>query len=75
MAGVLNTANMTAGAALQVLIGWLLDLGWDGRMGDGVRLYSVDTFNDALLVYFVCGAISLITVIFIRETYAKRIVD
>ena len=27
-------------ALLQPLVGWVMDLGWDGRMADGVRLYS-----------------------------------
>jgi MFS family permease len=75
IAGVLNCGTMTSGAISQVLVGWLLDIGWDGRMADGVRVYSVKAFEDAFLVFVVCGLISLITVIFIRETYAKRTVE
>ena len=74
VAGVLNTGNMAIGAALQVLIGWLLDLGWDGRMVDGVRVYSVDGFNAAFLVYPVCMVIGLAGVFLIRETFARRTV-
>ena len=75
VAGVLNTGNMAAGAALQVLIGWLLDLGWDGRVVDGVRVYSTDGFNAAFLVFPACAVIGLATVFFIHETYARRVVE
>ena len=75
IAGVLNCGTMTSGAISQVLVGWLLDLGWDGRMENGSRAYSVETFNHAFLVFVVCGVVSLITVVFIRETYAKRTVE
>ena len=75
IAGVLNCGTMTSGAISQVLVGWLLDLGWDGRMENGSRAYSVETFNPAFLVFVVCGVVSLITVVFIRETYAKRTVE
>ena len=60
IAGVLNCGTMTSGAISQVLVGWLLDIGWDGRMADGVRVYSVKAFEDAFLVFVVCGLISLI---------------
>ncbi len=73
--GVLNCGTMTSGAISQVLVGWLLDLGWDGRMENGIRAYSVETFNTAFLVFVVCGVISLVTVAFIRETYAQRSVE
>ena len=72
IAGVLNCGTMTSGAISQVLVGWLLDLGWDGRLENGVRVYSVKAFDDAFLVFVACGVISLITVFFIRETYARR---
>ncbi len=63
---------MTSGAVAQVLIGWLLDLHWNGRTDNGVRLYSVEAFEGAFLVFVACGLISLVTVVFIRETYAGR---
>ena len=75
IAGVLNCGTMTSGAISQVLVGWLLDRGWDGRMENGSRAYSVETFNHAFLVFVVCGVVSLITAVFIRETYAKRTVE
>lgn len=75
IAGVINCANMSSGAIAQVLVGWLLDLNWDGSIQNGARHYSVEAFNTAFLVFVACGAISLITVFFVRETFAKRTVD
>lgn len=75
VSGVINCGIMASGAVAQVLIGWLLDLQWDGRIDNGVRLYSVEAFEGAFLVFIACGLISLITVVFIRETYARRSVN
>jgi MFS family permease len=72
VSGVINCGIMTSGAVAQVLIGWLLDLHWNGRTDNGVRLYSVEAFEGAFLVFVACGLISLVTVVFIRETYAGR---
>ena len=75
VSGVVNCGIMSSGAIAQVLIGWLLDLRWDGRMENGVRLYSIEAFENAFIVFLACGLISLITVVFIRETYARRTVE
>lgn len=48
--GLVNTFVVASGALFQPLIGWLLDLRWDGVVEAGIRMYSVTTYNGAMLV-------------------------
>lgn len=48
--GFVNTAVAASGALLQPLIGWILDLQWDGRMDGGVPVYETGDYLTALAV-------------------------
>jgi hypothetical protein len=58
--GIINTAVMASGAAFQPLIGLFLDLGWDGRMAAGARLYSAADYRMALAVLPVVSALAVV---------------
>ncbi len=47
--GIINTCVVASGAILQPLIGALLDLFWDGTIRDGVRVYSSQAYQRAML--------------------------
>jgi hypothetical protein len=40
-----NTAVTATGALFLPLIGWLLDLNWDGSLREGARLYSAEAYR------------------------------
>ena len=69
--GFMNMLNMVGGAAGQPLVGFLLDLFWQGQMANGTRIYSAANFHHALTSLPVMLAISLFIVPLIRETYCK----
>lgn len=69
--GLVNTVSMTMTAVYQPLIGWLLDLGWDGRSLAGARVYSVETFQMAFLSMVACGLAALIAVLMLRDTHCR----
>lgn len=49
--GFVNTMNMLAGALLQQLIGYLLDIQWNGATSvSGMRYYSANEYVQALMV-------------------------
>ncbi|MDJ1407646.1 MAG: MFS transporter [Candidatus Midichloria sp.] len=63
--GVVNTLNMLGGALLQQLIGYLLDMDWDGVVDQsGLRVYSLQDFifslSALIIVIFCCWLISLV---------------
>lgn len=71
--GFMNALNMVGGAAGQPFVGFLLDLFWQGKMEQGVRVYSLDTFHSALIALPVMLALSLVFILFIRETHCKPV--
>ena len=69
--GFMNALNMVGGAAGQPFVGFLLDLGWQGQMLEGVRVYTLGNFRTALLAIPIMLAISMVFVPFIRETHCR----
>ncbi|MBT3358633.1 MAG: MFS transporter [Rhodospirillales bacterium] len=68
-----NMAVMGTSACFQPLIGALLDLGWDGRMVEGARIYSVENFKTALLVLIAAGVVACLAAVLTRETNCKQV--
>ncbi|MCG8507937.1 MAG: MFS transporter [Rhodospirillales bacterium] len=69
--GVVNTLTMAAGAVYQPLIGWLLDLNWDGGMEAGAQIYSLETYRIALLSIVASGILALVACLLTKETYCQ----
>ncbi len=65
--GFVNGATTATGAIFQPLIGWLLDLGWDGRSVAGARVYSAATFQSSLSVLLVFLVLALLLSLLLRE--------
>lgn len=70
---VANMLNMATGAVFQPLIGWLLDLRWDGTLIDGARVYGVDAWHVALIVLPACQVLSLVGALMARETHCQPV--
>ncbi len=66
-----NMASVLLGAAFQPVIGWFLDLQWNGLKVNGVPYYSAHDFRMAMLALPVCLILCLISVVFVRETYCR----
>ncbi len=71
--GFVNMGMVLGGALFQPLIGWILDLVWDGRMVAGARIYSVKAYQTAFLSLIACGVIALISAYLVRETYCRPV--
>ncbi len=66
-----NMASIIIAAAFQPLIGWFLDLQWDGKLVDGAPFYSIEAYRQAMLALPICLALGLISTFFVKETYCK----
>ena len=71
--GLVNMTGISSGAIFQPLIGWLLDLGWDGRMEAGARAYSVDAYHVAFLSLVVSCAGAIVCAVLVRETHCRQV--
>jgi sugar phosphate permease len=69
--GFANMASVIIGACFQPIIGWFLDLQWDGKMFNGAAVYSPEAFRHAMMALPVCLAIGVIVTFFVRETYCR----
>ncbi len=61
--GFLNMSIVGTGAIFQPLIGWLLDLKWDGASLEGARVYTAEAYGFALsvlLIFLACGWLALL---------------
>jgi len=70
--GFVNMVAVGSGAVFQPLIGWLLDLKWDGAMVGGARVYSAETFETALLTLIAAGVVGLVAALMVRETRCQQ---
>ena len=65
---IVNCAVVATGAVFQPLVGWLLDLSWDGQALAGARIYSEAAYQTALSSLLVFLAVGLAAGLFLRET-------
>jgi len=70
---LVNITVMGCAAGFQPLIGWLLDLGWDGRLVDGARVYSAGGFEIALLTLVIGCAAAVLAAVLLRETHCRQV--
>lgn len=70
---VANIGGFLAAALLQPLLGWLLDLGWQGEMLNSTRFYDLTAWRSGVLVVLVCALVSAIASWRIRETNCRNI--
>ncbi len=71
--GIASALIMSGGAVAQPLFGWLMDLNWDGKIRDGVRMYSSHDYHLAMFILPVAFLISLVLAFLIRETHGQRL--
>jgi MFS family permease len=70
---VVNTGAFLGTTLMQPLFGFVLDMGWDGRMVDNARIYSPPDYRNALFVMLFFGIIGVMGAVCIKETYCRNI--
>ena len=70
---VANIGGFLAGALLQPLVGWIMDLGWQGEMVSGARVYSVSVWQQGLLIVCLAAILGAASSWWIRETRCRNI--
>ncbi len=69
--GFTNMASVIIGAAFQPIIGWLLDLRWDGVMLDGAPVFSPSNFHSSVIVLPLCFIACILFITKLRETHCR----
>jgi len=65
---------VVSGAIFQVMVGKLLDKGWNGEMTDMMKVYSADNYRAALFLLPLLTLIAFILLFFLKETHCQQVV-
>ncbi len=71
--GLVNTGLFFGAAVMQPLYGWALDLNWNGRIENGVRVYAPSDYHTGFLIMLGCAVIAVAGACMIKETYCRNI--
>jgi len=70
--GFINFAPFIGAAILNTMVGFILDLNWDGLLVGGARIYNVADYQKGFLIYLCFSSLAFIlSLIFLRERKAK----
>jgi sugar phosphate permease len=72
VSGVVNTGVMVGPLVLQPSVGWVLDRFWGGAVQGGARVYEVSAYRAGFVLMLAWLALSLLAVLFTRETRCRQ---
>ncbi len=64
--GVVNFGSFVAAAVLQIIVGRILDLRWDGHISQGARIFSRAAYQEGFVLVFMAVLASIIGAIWFR---------
>ncbi|MDR2766597.1 MAG: MFS transporter [Holosporaceae bacterium] len=70
--GFVNMICMMGGVILMSLIGWILDLSWDGAIENDLKVYSLADYRCALSAVLVFLVVGIALALFIRDKSQKN---
>lgn len=70
---VVNVGCFLGAAILQPLVGWVMELTWDGRIVDGIRVYSAADYANGIGLIAAAALFGAVAALFIRETGCRNI--
>jgi len=72
--GVVNIGPFLTPAVLQPIFGRVLDLGWQGAVLEGARVYPMEAFHSAFLLICGVAVISAVGAFLVKETRCRNLV-
>jgi len=72
--GLMNMCVVGAGAVMQPMIGWLLDMNWTGSTVDGARVYTESAYTLAFSSLLVVNLAAFVGSLLLRETRCSQVV-
>jgi MFS family permease len=67
VSGFINMSSMVSGVILMPLIGFLLDLSWDGKILDGVKIYSVTDYRVGFVAVLLALLSGVMLSLFVKD--------
>lgn len=69
----MNMMNMIGIALVQPLVGFFLDLMWQGQLNEGIRIYSLESYQKSLSILPIGVLIAFSLIPFIKEVSMKSV--
>ncbi len=69
---IANMVSVLIGQPFLYLVGWFLDLNWDGTLLNGIPVYSTTDYKIAFLILPICSFVALIASFFAKETMPPK---
>lgn len=73
VSGAANMGVMLGPTLLQPVVGWMMDLNWDGRMAGGVRLYDLAAFQISFIPMLAWILLSVVLLALARESHCRQL--
>ena len=70
---IANMGGFLCAAIMQPVVGWIMDLGWQGEMVGGARVYDLATWQNGVLAATFCAGLGAAASWRIRETRCRNI--
>jgi sugar phosphate permease len=70
--GLVNMGGFVGAALLQPVFGYLLDLGWQGQVEGGVRVYPAGAYQTGLILCCALVGLSLLGALMVKETHCQE---
>ncbi len=74
VSGVCNMGVMLGPMILQPLMGWMLDLNWNGALENGVRIYTLDAYQAAFVFMIGSSILAAVVMFFATESNCRQMV-
>jgi MFS family permease len=74
VSGVSNMGVIQGPMFLQPLVGVILDQHWQGAMAGGKRVFDLASYQQGFSIVLAWGAVSLVLLLFTRETFCRQMV-
>jgi predicted MFS family arabinose efflux permease len=70
---MVNVGVFLGPAILQPLTGWTMERSWDGRIENGIRIYSATDWHNGLLLISAAAVAGWLATLFVKETGCRNI--
>lgn len=70
---LVNTGLFLGAAIMQPLFGWVLDLGWDGKMANGIHVYHWHNYQTAMWLMLAFALLGFVAALCVRETHCHNL--
>jgi hypothetical protein len=70
---MVNVGVFLGPAILQPLTGWIMERSWDGRIENGIRIYSATDWHNGLLLISAAAVAGWLATLFVKETGCRNI--